>query len=67
MDGGSQIHGWLANRPARFFRKNGTRAGRLNGSGRREAAAKYRRLRSPEKADGGFDVLRAGGEGLLNA
>ena len=32
--GGSQIQGWLARRPARFFKKKNRRAGRLKGSGR---------------------------------
>ena len=34
MDGWIQIHGWLASRPARFFKKKGrSPAGRLDGSG----------------------------------
>ena len=33
MDGGSQIHGWLANRPARFFKKRG-RAGSIQPASR---------------------------------
>ena len=36
MDGGSQIHGWLASRPARFFKKKG-RAGSIKPA--RRAAA----------------------------
>ena len=34
VDGGSQIHGWLASRPASLFKERDRRAGRLKGSGR---------------------------------